>query len=30
MDLASILCGVAFMLFMGYLINKLNDNEQGY
>lgn len=30
MDLASILCGVAFMLFMGYLISKLNKNDQGY
>lgn len=30
MDVASILFGVAFMLFMGYLINKLNDNDQGY
>jgi len=30
MDLASILCGVAFMLFIGYLINKLNKNDQGY
>jgi hypothetical protein len=30
MDLASILCGVAFMLFMGYLINKLNKDDQGY
>ena len=30
MDVASILCGVAFMVFMGYLINKLNNNDQGY
>lgn len=30
MDVASILCGVGFMLFMGYLISKLNKNNQGY
>ena len=27
MDLASILCGVAFVLFMGYLIHKLNKDD---
>jgi hypothetical protein len=30
MDLVSILCGVAFILFMGFLINKLNKDDQGY
>jgi hypothetical protein len=30
MDLASILCGVGFILFMGYLINRLNKDNQGY
>lgn len=30
MDIASILCGIGFMLFMGYLINKLNKDNQGY
>ncbi len=27
MDLASILWGVAFVLFMGYLIHKLNKDD---
>ena len=27
MDLASILCGVGFAIFMSYLIKKLYDDE---
>jgi len=27
MDLASILCGIGFMMFMSYLIKKLYDDQ---
>lgn len=27
MDIASILCGIGFMLFIGYIINKLNKDD---
>jgi len=30
MDITSILCGIGFCLFMGYLINRLNKQNQGY